>query len=115
MFLKNLAFLALFVVVAVKSDCSEVTLDDCDYGDLAPFETSNNLDREICQFFCNDIYTDKCTFFIYDQRDKKCELFDYEATQYTDTCKIIGGTPDINDLEECKTPSEPCDVSSKED
>lgn len=107
---KTFSIVISSVLVLVKSDCRDLTLDDCDYGTLGPFETSKGLDQNVCQRFCNEIYSGKCKFFIYDRKQEICELFDYEAEDYASTCEIIAATPMPN-IETCFNTSDDCDVS----
>jgi hypothetical protein len=102
--------IALAGVEMAFGHCRDVTLDDCDYGEQGPFESSKDLDEAICQQFCSVIYPGRCTFYIYDRKQKVCELFDTPQNDYISTCKKIAG-PRGPEIENCPTDPDPCVVS----
>ena len=111
--MKSLGFIVLVFSIFKTSHgaCRDITLDNCDYGENVPFESTKGIDKEICQQFCSDIYPNRCKFFIYDTKQEVCQLFDTEVSDYVNTCKKIGGprSPDV--MDECPTDPDECTVS----
>jgi hypothetical protein len=91
--------------------CRDVTLDDCEYGENGPFESSKGLTEALCQRLCNEVYPGRCTFFIYDRKQEVCELFDTVQDDYISTCKKIGG-PRGPEIATCPSDPDPCVVST---
>ena len=104
-----LLFLLHFRNSKAVSECSQITLDECEEG--LPFETLRNIDPETCQtLFCNEIFAGRCTFFIFDHVHKKCQLYETPIASYAQTCDGIGAPRGI-DFTACKESTDPCNVS----
>jgi len=102
-------FAAIFAYV--NADCRQLTLDACGENIDPPFEQSKGLTFDLCQRFCNEIYEGVCNAFQYNTKEQTCELFATDPLEFANSCKVVGGTRDP-DPEECKTSSDPCDVSN---
>ena len=108
MFKQIVSFLALLAYA--NADCNDITLDACGQGIAPPFEQTKGLTIELCEKFCNQIYADSCLSFTYNKKDSTCELYNVAPLDYADSCKVVGGSVDVNPAD-CRDITEGCEVS----
>ena len=99
MFKQIVTFLALLAYA--NAGCRDITLDSCGVGVDPPFEQTKGLTIQLCEQFCNVIYSVTCKSFSYNAKDSTCELYAVEPLEFADSCNVVGGAEDINP-EDCR-------------